>query len=102
MAGVVEKIQQLPENIPQSSAGLAGQHRIFWEVFHNQARLVLGAWWAAERTKQLVIFHGDFRWKSWDLVGVIGIKWDLYVCKYIIVNKEMLSGNLLLTKPWPI
>lgn len=39
--GVVEKIQQLPENIPQSSAGLAGQHRIFWEVFHNQVALLL-------------------------------------------------------------
>lgn len=37
LSGVVEKIQQLPENIPQSSSQLAGPQRIFWEVFHNQA-----------------------------------------------------------------
>ena len=59
-AGVVEKIQQLPENIPQSSAGLAGQHRIFWEVFHNQAR-----------TCRL---HA---WRFWDAKGmdIFGILW---------------------------
>ncbi|CAK9043225.1 unnamed protein product [Durusdinium trenchii] len=39
--GVVEKIQQLPEYIPQSSAGLSGQQHIFWEVFHNQVALLL-------------------------------------------------------------
>lgn len=37
--GVVEKIQQLPESLPQNSAGLSGPQRLFWEVFHNQARL---------------------------------------------------------------
>jgi len=39
--GVVEKIQQLPEISPQSSASLAGPQRVFWEVFHNQVALLL-------------------------------------------------------------
>merc|ERR1719482_1586964 len=39
--GVVEKIQQLPENIPQACAQLPGPQRVFWEVFHNQVALLL-------------------------------------------------------------
>lgn len=40
--GVVEKIQQLPENISEASANLpAGPQRVFWEVFHNQVALLL-------------------------------------------------------------
>jgi len=39
--GVVEKIQQLPENTPQACASLPGPQRVFWEVFHNQVALLL-------------------------------------------------------------
>lgn len=39
--GVVEKIQQLPENMPQAYAGLPGPQKIFWEIFHNQVALLL-------------------------------------------------------------
>eukprot|EP00931_Biecheleriopsis_adriatica_P036987 TRINITY_DN21233_c2_g1_i1.p1 TRINITY_DN21233_c2_g1~~TRINITY_DN21233_c2_g1_i1.p1 ORF type:complete len:1101 (-),score=267.98 TRINITY_DN21233_c2_g1_i1:68-3370(-) len=39
--GVVEKIQQLPENTPQACANLPGPQKIFWEVFHNQVALLL-------------------------------------------------------------
>lgn len=39
--GVVEKIQQLPENTPQALASLQGPQKIFWEVFHNQVALLL-------------------------------------------------------------
>lgn len=38
--GVVEKIQQLPENSPAATS-LPGPQRIFWEVFHNQIALLL-------------------------------------------------------------
>lgn len=31
--GVVEKIQQLPENMPQAYASLPGPQKIFWEIF---------------------------------------------------------------------
>lgn len=41
--GVVEKIQQLPENSPQAYARLPGPQRVFWEVFHNQVALLLTA-----------------------------------------------------------
>mmetsp|Transcript_28055 Transcript_28055/g.61251 ORF Transcript_28055/g.61251 Transcript_28055/m.61251 type:complete len:1100 (+) Transcript_28055:127-3426(+) len=41
--GVVEKIQQLPENTPQASAVFQGPERTFWEVFHNQVALLLTA-----------------------------------------------------------
>eukprot|EP00927_Polykrikos_kofoidii_P010944 TRINITY_DN14620_c0_g1_i1.p1 TRINITY_DN14620_c0_g1~~TRINITY_DN14620_c0_g1_i1.p1 ORF type:complete len:1112 (+),score=196.67 TRINITY_DN14620_c0_g1_i1:253-3588(+) len=39
--GVVEKIQQLPENTAQACASLPGPQREFWEVFHNQVALLL-------------------------------------------------------------
>lgn len=39
--GVVEKIQQLPENTPQACAQFPGPQRVFWEVFHNQLALLL-------------------------------------------------------------
>lgn len=39
--GVVEKIQQLPENMPQACISLPGPQRVFWEVFHNQVALLL-------------------------------------------------------------
>jgi len=39
--GVVEKIQQLPENTPQAYGQLPGPQRVFWEVFHNQVALML-------------------------------------------------------------
>ncbi|CAE7209261.1 Xpo1 [Symbiodinium necroappetens] len=39
--GVVEKIQQLPENINEACANLPGPQRVFWEVFHNQVALLL-------------------------------------------------------------
>jgi len=39
--GVVEKIQQLPENTPQAYGQLPGPQRVFWEVFHNQVALLL-------------------------------------------------------------
>jgi exportin-1 len=39
--GVVEKIQQLPENIAQACVNLPGPQRLFWEVFHNQVALLL-------------------------------------------------------------
>jgi len=41
--GVVEKIQQLPENTPEACISLPGPQRVFWEVFHNQAALLLTA-----------------------------------------------------------
>lgn len=39
--GVVEKIQQLPENSPQACATLPGPQRVFWEDFYNQIALML-------------------------------------------------------------
>mmetsp|Transcript_13038 Transcript_13038/g.37523 ORF Transcript_13038/g.37523 Transcript_13038/m.37523 type:complete len:1117 (-) Transcript_13038:31-3381(-) len=39
--GVVERIQQLPENMPQVCGTLPGMQRAFWEVFHNQLALLL-------------------------------------------------------------
>eukprot|EP00928_Gymnodinium_smaydae_P005220 TRINITY_DN11793_c0_g1_i1.p1 TRINITY_DN11793_c0_g1~~TRINITY_DN11793_c0_g1_i1.p1 ORF type:complete len:1119 (-),score=265.17 TRINITY_DN11793_c0_g1_i1:143-3499(-) len=41
--GVVEKLQQLPENMPQACVTLPGPQRVFWEVFHNQVALLLTA-----------------------------------------------------------
>eukprot|EP00405_Crypthecodinium_cohnii_P037941 CAMPEP_0206547162 /NCGR_PEP_ID=MMETSP0325_2-20121206/13138_1 /ASSEMBLY_ACC=CAM_ASM_000347 /TAXON_ID=2866 /ORGANISM="Crypthecodinium cohnii, Strain Seligo" /LENGTH=1109 /DNA_ID=CAMNT_0054046427 /DNA_START=312 /DNA_END=3641 /DNA_ORIENTATION=- len=39
--GCIEKIQQLPENMPEAVANAPGQQKIFWEVFHNQVALLL-------------------------------------------------------------
>lgn len=39
--GVVEKIQQLPENTPQACSSLPGNQRVYWEAFHNQLALLL-------------------------------------------------------------
>jgi len=39
--GVVEKIQQLPENSPKMCASMPGPQRVFWEDFYNQIALLL-------------------------------------------------------------
>lgn len=39
--GVVEKIQQLPQHVPETYMSMNGAQRHFWEVFHNQIALFL-------------------------------------------------------------
>mmetsp|Transcript_52155 Transcript_52155/g.124265 ORF Transcript_52155/g.124265 Transcript_52155/m.124265 type:complete len:1113 (-) Transcript_52155:113-3451(-) len=39
--GVVDKINQLPDRLPQDCTALPAPQRVFWEVFHNQLALLL-------------------------------------------------------------
>eukprot|EP00929_Paragymnodinium_shiwhaense_P072147 TRINITY_DN36620_c0_g1_i1.p1 TRINITY_DN36620_c0_g1~~TRINITY_DN36620_c0_g1_i1.p1 ORF type:complete len:1124 (+),score=340.44 TRINITY_DN36620_c0_g1_i1:201-3572(+) len=59
--GVVEKIQQLPENMAQASAELPGSQRVFWETFHNQVALLLTGFMkhnmAAMEAQQAYMLH---------------------------------------------
>jgi len=60
--GVVEKIQQLPENMAQACVSLPGPERAFWEVFHNQVALLLTGFlkhnMAAMEAQQTYMLHG--------------------------------------------